>query len=294
MIRGLEVLKRHGVDWNVLTRSTPPTATRVRVYRFLRDELGAEFIQFIPIIERTTAESFDIANEGWGDNVKGRPLYTQNGDLVTDRSVAPEQYGRFLIEVFEDWVRRDIGNVYVQMFDTALAHWVGEPAGMCVHAETCGQQLAVEHNGDLYSCDHFVEPNYLLGNIKEEHMLTWSLQQQRKFGEDKREALTQFCLDCDVRFACNGAVPKDRFATRPTASPASTTSAPATSASSTTSTPDAMMAQMLARPRTGRPDGRLRDRGRARGRNDPCTCGSGCKWKHCHGTTLQPTQIVSR
>ena len=221
MIRGLEVLKRHGVDWNVLTTIHAANGDQgARVYRFLRDDLGAEFIQFIPIIERTTAEMLSIANEGWGDNVKGRPLYTQNGDLVTDRSVAPEQYGRFLIDVFEEWVRRDIGSVYVQMFDTALANWVGEGGGMCVHAETCGLQLAIEHNGDLYSCDHFVEPDYLLGNIKEQHMLTMvASQQQRQFGEDKRDTLTQFCLDCDVRFACNGGCPKDRFAVSPYGEP---------------------------------------------------------------------------
>ena len=141
------------------------------MYTFLRDELGATFIQYIPIIERATEQTLPIADAGWGHGVKGRPLYTQEGSLVTHRSVGPEQYGRFLIDVFEEWVRRDIGTVYVQMFDTALANWYGEPGGMCVHAETCGSQLALEHTGDLYSCDHYVEPGYLLGNIKDKHML---------------------------------------------------------------------------------------------------------------------------
>src|SRR5256885_7887237 len=167
VIRGLDVLKRHQVDWNVLTTIHAVNGDHgTEVYRFLRDALGAAYIQFIPIIERATPETLEIADAGWGSGVQGRPLYTQDGSLVTHRSVTSQQYGRFMIEVFEDWVRHDIGTVYVQMFDTALANWYGEPGGMCVHAETCGEQLALEHNGDLYSCDHYVEPNYLLGNIR--------------------------------------------------------------------------------------------------------------------------------
>jgi uncharacterized protein len=287
VIRGLEVLKRHGIDWNVLTTVHAANGARgAEVYRFLRDDLGAEYMQFIPIIERTTQEMLAIANEGWGDNVKGRPLYTQSGDLVTDRSVAPEQYGRFLVDVFEEWVRRDIGSVYVQMFDTALANWVGEPGGMCVHAETCGLQLAVEHNGDLYSCDHFVEPGYLLGNIKEQHMLTLvASQQQRKFGEDKRDTLTRFCLDCDVRFACNGGCPKDRFAISPYGEPGQHYLCPGYKLFfHHVERPMRQMADLLAANRApadlmaivAAEDAR-------RGRNEPCTCGSGRKWKQCHG-----------
>ena len=172
VMQGLETLRRHDVDWNVLTTIHAANGDHGRaVYQFLRDQLGATFIQFIPIIERATAQSLPVAEGGWGHGVKGRPLYTQDGNLVTHRSVGPAQYGRFMIDVFEEWVRRDIGNVYVQMFDTALANFHGEPGGMCVHAETCGSQLALEHNGDLYSCDHFVEPDYLLGNIGDRHML---------------------------------------------------------------------------------------------------------------------------
>ena len=172
VMRGLEVLRRHEVDWNVLTTIHAVNGDHGRgVYAFLRDELGARFIQFIPIIERATEQSLPIADAGWGGGVKGRPLYTQEGNLVTHRSVGPEQYGRFMIDAFEEWVRRDIGTVYVQMFDTALANFYGEPGGMCVHAKTCGLQLAIEHNGDLYSCDHYVEPGYLLGNIGDRHLL---------------------------------------------------------------------------------------------------------------------------
>ena len=116
------------------------------------------------------------------------PLYVQEGSYVTNRTVTAKQYGRFLIDVFEEWVRRDVGEVYVQMFDVALANWVGEPPGLCVHSETCGAALALEHTGDLYSCDHFVEPRFRLGNIKEEHMLKLvSSQQQVQFGFDKRD-----------------------------------------------------------------------------------------------------------
>jgi uncharacterized protein len=221
VMAGLDVLKAHGVDWNVLTTIHAVNSDHGRqVYRFLRDDLGATFIQYIPIIERATPDTLQAADAGWGSGVHGRPLYIQDGSLVTHRSIGPHQYGRFMIDVFEDWVRHDIGTVYVQVFDTALASWYGEGGGMCVHAETCGQQLALEHNGDLYSCDHFVEPGFRLGNIRDKTMLELvALPRQHKFGQDKRDTLTTFCLECDVRFACNGGCPKDRFATSPYGEP---------------------------------------------------------------------------
>src|SRR3990172_7329163 len=121
----------------------------------------------------------------------GRPLYTQSGGLVTERTVQPEQYGRFLIAIFDEWVRRDVGQVYVQMFDAALASWLGLHNPLCIFNETCGQALALEHNGDLYSCDHFVEPGYLLGNIKQEHMIELvGSERQYQFGQDKYHTLT--------------------------------------------------------------------------------------------------------
>ena len=144
----------------------------------------------------------------------------QEGGQATERSVTAEQYGRFLIDVFEEWVRRDVGEVYVQMFDTALANWIGEPPALCIHSETCGLALALEHTGDLYSCDHFVEPAYRLGNIRETHMLDLvASERQQRFGLDKRETLPQFCLECDVRFACHGGCPKDRFIATPDGEP---------------------------------------------------------------------------
>jgi len=287
VMRGLSHLKAHGVEWNVLTTLHAANGEHgLRTYRFLRDELGAQFIQFIPIIERATPETLQIADAGWGGSVQGRPLYTQAGSLVTGRSIGPEQYGRFLIEVFEEWVRHDIGSVYVQMFDTTLANWVGEPAGMCVHEETCGLQLALEHNGDVYCCDHFVEPDYLLGNITETPMQQLvASSRQTAFGQDKRDALTRYCLDCDVRFACNGGCPKDRFATSPYGEPGQHYLCPSYKAFfHHVQPPMRAMADLLARNRA--PSELMRAyaaQDTARGRNDPCTCGSGRKWKVCHG-----------
>ena len=139
---------------------------------------------------------------------------------MTDRSVGSEQWGRFLIAIFDEWVRRDVGKVYVQMFDAALASWVGAPASMCIFSETCGSALALEHNGDLYSCDHFVEPKYLLGNIQQVHMLQLvTSEQQRQFGLAKRDTLPKYCRECTVRFACHGECPKNRFITTPDGEP---------------------------------------------------------------------------
>jgi radical SAM protein with 4Fe4S-binding SPASM domain len=139
-------------------------------------------------------------------------------------------------DLVQQWVRRDIGAVYVQTFETALANFYGEPGGMCAHAETCGLQLALGHIGDLCSCGHYVEPGYLLGNINDKHMLELIVSpQQRQFGHDKRDALTWYCLDCDVRVACTGGCPKDRFTTHPTGEPGLHYLCPATSSSSGTS-----------------------------------------------------------
>jgi len=199
VLRGLEQLQAHGVRWNVLTTVHHANEDHgLPVYRFLRDELGADFIQFIPIVERPSPGGIPI------------------GDEVTDRSTSPEGYGRFLTDVFDEWVRHDVGQVYVQMFDSTLANFVGVSGSMCVHSETCGTALALEHNGDLYSCDHFVEPDYLLGNITTTPMLELvASDRQRAFGDAKRDTLPDYCRRCDVRFACHGGCPKDRFTTSP-------------------------------------------------------------------------------
>jgi uncharacterized protein len=195
VMAGLALLKAHGVDYNILCTVHAANAGHPRrVYRFLRDEVGAEFIQFIPIVER----------EG-----SSRP---EEARLVSGRSVTGTQWGEFLIAVFDEWVRRDVGRVYVQMFDVALGAWLGLPASLCIFHETCGQALALEHNGDLYSCDHFVAPEYKLGNIQDVPLVTLvNSAQQRRFGMAKMESLPAACLSCPVRFACNGGCPKDRL-----------------------------------------------------------------------------------
>jgi len=293
VMRGLDILRRHRVDYNILTTIHAANQDRGReVYRFLRDECGASFLQFIPIVERATLETLAAANAGWGERGGDRPLYVLDGSLVTERTVSPEGYGRFHIDIFEDWVRHDIGTVYVQMFDTALANWYGEGGAMCVHSETCGQQLALEHNGDLYSCDHFVEPRFRLGNIREQPMSDMvASAQQRKFGQDKRDTLTRYCLDCDVRFACHGGCPKDRFAASPYGEPGQHYLCPSYKAFFGHVTgPMEAMRDLLRQGRAPRELMAIYAAEDARrGRNDPCTCGSGRKWKACHGAPTAPT-----
>ena len=193
--------------------------------------------------------------------------------------------------MFEERVRRDIGTVYVQMFDTALANWYGEAGGMCVHAETCGSQLALEHAGDLYSCDHYVEPGYLLGNIKDMLELI-ALPRQQQFGRDKRDTLTRSCRDCDVRFACHGGCPKDRFATSPCGEPGQHYLCPGYKDffHHITTPMESMTTLLCAGQAPAQPMAAYARQDSRRGRNDPCPCGSGRKWKRCHGTTPTPAQ----
>jgi len=221
VMRGLETLKKHQVDFNILcTIHAANQDHPLEVYHFFRDELGAQYIQFIPIVERATPETLPMANIGWSERPGGkRPLYTQNGNLVTDRSVNAEQYGHFLNAIFDEWVQRDVGKVFVQMFDVALGSWVGQHS-LCVFSPTCGNALALEHNGDLYSCDHFVEPDYLLGNIQETHMIELiASDRQRQFGKHKLESLPHYCQECEVRFACHGGCPRERFIKTPDGEP---------------------------------------------------------------------------
>jgi uncharacterized protein len=217
VIRGWNTLRRHGVDVNVLcTVHSANAAHPLEVYRFFRDELGAEYIQLIPIVERATPETLAAANRGWGGHRgKDRPLYRQEGDLVTDRTVTGDAFGRFLIAIFDEWVQRDVGRVFVTTFDVALGSWFGQH-NSCVVSPTCGRALALEHNGDVYSCDHFVEPDYLLGNIADTHLAALvSSEQQRRFGDAKFEALPKYCRECPVLFACYGECPRNRFLQTP-------------------------------------------------------------------------------
>jgi uncharacterized protein len=221
VMRGWRILKEHGVDINILSTVHAANVDHpLKVYHFFRDELKAQYLQFIPIVERATVDTLALANQGWS-RITGtdRPLYTQIGDLVTERSLKPDQYGRFLIKIFDEWVGRDVGQVFVQSFDAALANWLGQPS-LCIFQRTCGESLALEHNGDLYSCDHFVEPAFLLGNIQKTHMFDLvSSDQQRKFGQDKFSTLPKYCRECEVLFACYGECPRNRFVNTPDGEP---------------------------------------------------------------------------
>lgn len=296
VMRGLDALRGAGVEWNALTTVHAANAGRGReVYRFLRDSCDARFVQFIPVIERVpdAEEDGSVPWTSWRD----RPLYLQAGERVTARSVTGEQYGRFLIDVFEEWMRRDIGEVFVQMFDVALANWHGEPPGLCVHSETCGHALALEHNGDLYSCDHFVEPDHLLGNIAEQPMLELvASPRQRRFGDAKRDTLPRFCVECDVRFACHGGCPKDRFLRTDDDEPGLNYLCSGYKAFF--HHVDEAMREMSELLRQGRAPselvGRYAERDARRGRNEPCTCGSGRKWKSCHGSAVTDHPVRMR
>lgn len=214
VMRGWEFLRKHGVETNILCTVNAANADHGgRVYRWLRDELGAIFLQFIPIVERVQARDLAAAEEGWIGPDGARLLYRQVGAAVTSRSVTAAQWGRFLSEVFDEWRAHDVGQVYVQHVDTMLAARFGQYS-LCVHAPECGTALAVEHNGDIYSCDHYVEPGYGLGNVLQDRLADVLVSDvQREFGRSKRTALTSQCQRCPVRWACHGGCPKDRFAT---------------------------------------------------------------------------------
>jgi len=267
VMAGLALLKEHAVEFNILATVHAANADRpLETYRFLRDEVGARFIQFIPIVQRE------------GEGVSARS--------VTARSVIAEQYGDFLIAVFDEWVRWDVGRVFVQIFDVALAAWVGARPGLCVFEETCGQALVLEHNGDLYACDHFVEPQYRLGNILETPLVELvGSEQQRRFGLDKRDTLPDICRTCEVRFVCNGGCPKNRL---------QGVNYLCQGYRAFFAHIDGPMRFMAAELKARRPpanvmrhlvqqEAELERRFAQANRNDPCPCGSGLKFKHCHG-----------
>jgi uncharacterized protein len=221
VMRAWECLRRNQVDANILCTVNAANGDHgLEVYRFFRDEMRAQYLQFIPIVERATHETINQANLGWSERPGGeRPLYVQQGNLVTERSVRPEQYGRFLVEIFDEWVQRDVGKIFVQSFDAALANWIGRPS-LCIFSRTCGDALALEHNGDLYSCDHYVEPDFLIGNIREQRMAELvTSPRQRKFGQDKFDTLPKHCRECEVLFACYGECPRNRFVLAPDGEP---------------------------------------------------------------------------
>lgn len=287
VMNGWRLLRSHGVEFNILCAVNAANEHHGRtVYKFFRDELGTKWVQFIPIVERASEATLEIANQGWSDRPgRKRLLYTQSGNLVTERSVGGEQYGKFLVEVFEEWVRHDIAKVYVQMFDVTLEAFFGRHL-LCIHAPTCGDGPTLEYNGDLYSCDHFVEPGYLLGNIHQTHMATMvASPTQRKFGIDKRDTLTAQCQGCKVRHLCNGGCPKDRFSVSRDGEAGHNYLCAGLELFFTHTGPTfTKMAQLLQQNRA--PAELMATIASVDARRDPyqpCPCGSGKKFCFCHG-----------
>ena len=219
VMRGLELLHKHQVEFNTLTVVHRRNSKKpLEVYRFLK-EIGSKFMQFIPIVEREASpplKKIGLDLEGPPDH--DRPSSVRQAP-VTPWSVRPEEYGDFLIAIFDDWVRTDVGQVFVQIFDVALSNWAGAGSVLCVFAPTCGAAMALEHNGDLYSCDHFVYPAFKLGNLMQSHLGEMAMSDaQRAFGQAK-SALPAYCRACNVRFACHGECPKHRFLLTPAGEP---------------------------------------------------------------------------
>ena len=215
------------------------------------------------------------------------------GVAVTEHTVSGKQFGKFLNSIFDEWVRRDVGKVFVQAFDTALAAWLGRPPGLCVFDKTCGTAMVLEHNGDLYACDHFVEPGFLLGNIVETGLETLvGSEQQTQFGLAKRDSLPKYCRECPVRFACNGGCPRNRISNTPDGEPGLNYLCEGYREFFAHIDPQMrFMARELSAGRppanimyeAARQDTDIRQKLATLGRNDLCPCGSGRKVKHCHG-----------
>lgn len=277
VLAALNRLRSYGVEFNALTVVNRHNANHPRrVYRFLKEQ-GVRFIQFIPIVERSGQQA------GPAD------------EIVTEWSVRPRQYGRFLIEVFDEWLTADVGKVFVQIFDQALTAWTGQEPGLCIFQRQCGRAMVLEHNGDLYSCDHFVDEPHRLGNIHEKPITVLADQpKQIRFGQDKENALPRVCRQCPARFACNGGCPKNRIVSTPDGEPGLNYLCEGYRLFFTHIDPTMQaMAHELAHQR---PPSNVMDRlnaerltarntrsqsGKSIGRNDPCPCGSGRKYKHC-------------
>jgi uncharacterized protein len=214
VIKGIELLKKHKIEFNTLTVvNSNSSKYPLEIYRFLK-EIGSTYIQFLPVVERKAQREDDIDLLSLVS-----PAYKEK-TKVTDWSVRPADYGNFLIIIFNEWVRNDVGRYFVQLFDVTLANWVGEHPGLCVFAETCGDALVIEHNGDVYSCDHFVYPEYSLGNINQTSLKSLARSEtQKAFGQSKLSGLPNYCIRCEYRFACHGECPKHRFDTTPDGEP---------------------------------------------------------------------------
>lgn len=203
VINAIRLFQRYNIDYNVLCVVNNETAQApLEIYQFITQQLGARFVQFIPIVEQRSATS------KWGELIYP---HSPDSKTLTSWSVSGADYGTFITTIFDYWVRHDVGEVYVQLFDNALAAWAGETPSLCVMQKTCGSGLVIEQNGDIYSCDHYVYPHYRLGNLQETPLgkLAWSKQQQ-KFGQQKAN-VSSLCQQCEYRFACHGGCPKHRI-----------------------------------------------------------------------------------
>ncbi|MCL4181939.1 MAG: anaerobic sulfatase maturase [Burkholderiaceae bacterium] len=215
-MRGLAVLRRHKVAFNTLTCvSRANVGEPLAVYRFLL-EAGSRFLQFIPVVERVPGDAERERGLSLGTPDAAPP----DAARATEWSVQGADWGAFLIRIFDRWIRRDAGEVQVQQFEDALGRWLGLPGGVCVHSETCGRALAIEHDGSVYACDHYVYPEYRLGNVRDEALAAMvDGPRQVAFGLAKRDSLPGHCRRCPVRFACHGGCPKHRFRTTPDGEP---------------------------------------------------------------------------
>ncbi|MDP6927859.1 MAG: SPASM domain-containing protein, partial [Rhodospirillales bacterium] len=278
-----EKLRDGGVEFNTLTTIHRRNVKfGGEVYRFLRD-LGVTFMQFIPIVERKMPEG-ELAGPPDGGVL-------DEAAALTEWSVPADGYGDFMCDVFDVWVKRDVGEVFVQMFDVHLGAWLEEPPGLCVNAKTCGQNMVLEHNGDLYACDHFVYDSYRLGNITETPLVELANSApQQKFGEDKFDQLPGECRGCWFLSACFGGCPKHRFVRTSDDEPGLNYLCPSYKKFAAHTEP--VMSQMAELLRRRQPASRIMDilgQQKAGGnkstpsRNDSCPCGSGKKYKKCCG-----------
>lgn len=285
VMRGIEILKRNGVEFNTLTTVHRANSNHPKeVYQFLKCN-GSGFMQFIPVVERISSRATE---NGLALVLPTFPEASQ----VAGWSVEPLQFGSFLISIFDEWVRKDVGRIFVQLFDVCLEMWMGIEPSLCVFRKTCGSALAIEHDGDVYSCDHFVYPQNRLGNLMSEPLASLvQSQEQQRFGEAKDATLPSYCRSCDVRFACNGECPKNRFACTPDGEPGLNYLCAGYKMFFHHIDPYMrFMARELASNRA--PANVMRwitERETLKstsdcGRNDPCPCGSGQKFKRCCGT----------
>ena len=203
VMQGISLLKKHRVEWNAMAVVNAYNAEHpLEFYHFFRDN-GCQYLQFTPIVERLT------------EHEDGRTLASLADDReipLADASVTPQQWGNFLCTIFDDWVRHDVGKTFVEIFDCTLANWMGVLPGICAYSKECGHAGVMEHNGDVYSCDHFVFPEYKLGNIREQSLIDMLYgEKQQAFSRLKHTSLPRQCKECDMEFACHGECPKNRF-----------------------------------------------------------------------------------